>query len=104
MDEDFKKWLCNLLGIHYRTIDDGYGDIYGIEILIKAMWKINKRPLDFNMIEIRMDAISITLWKRGDGVPFSEDFYDYEYVFKDYNNSELEALTKALEYIWENTK
>lgn len=94
MKEKFKKWICKLISIKYRTIDDGYGEVYDIEILIKAMWKIN-RDGEWQ-IHSNVSSYYVSQKYRGK--------IDKWFHFEEHNNSELEALTKALEYIWENTK
>ncbi len=102
MTDDFKKWLCELAG--YETTSwCGYikkGLVYDLrkndvplEILIKAMWIINRGGRRF----VNMNWEQITIYAEGP--------YHLGAVYsKKYNNSEQEALTAALEYIYEQEK
>jgi hypothetical protein len=96
MDNDFKQWLCEkaksvimpceicneMPCLHY--------DInITIEILIKAMWAINRD----DKWEIEMDSDCILVKY----VP--EDFFQCM-LFRKYNNSEQKALEAALLYIY----
>ena len=104
MTEDFKKWLCDLAGIKYWTVIDRYGNSWeeniSLEILIKAMWTINRQ--EGSKYKIRLEDIyCFTVTNEwSDSVAVT----DVDFYFKDYNNSEQEALTAALEYIFKETK
>jgi len=92
MEEDFKRWLCKLNGYDFES-DYFRMDELMIEILIKAMWQINRD----GKWDIQMDRDYIDVSSR-------QEVLDDVFTFKDHNNSELEALTKALEYIYKETK
>jgi len=99
MKEDFKKWLCEKAedkkNIEYFKSEIINPDDW-IALLIKAMWAINREGGDYSFILYR----SFVEVSYNDGQHDSaENFFHGEY-----DNSEQEALTKALEYIWEQTK
>ena len=89
MDDGFKKWLCEkgcslyTYGLYDKMLTDAQ-----LAILIKAMWAVNREGKG---IEINLESERVY-------VSLIQD-HDYFY-FKDHNNSEQEALTKALEYVW----
>lgn len=87
MTEDFKKWLYKTIHGEYITLLFKRGA--ELELLIKAMWAINREGKWW--ITIYPHGIHLKLPHRGKGK-------DFEY--KQHNNSETEALTKALEYIY----
>lgn len=93
MTEDFKQWVCQNAGIdrlHYPHLE--------LEILIKAMWSIN-RGGEWN---IDMDYFGLSICK---SEAVSQDTtYEAQFHYKDHNSSELEALTKALQYVMDNSK
>lgn len=99
MTEEFKKWLCVLGGDYdYSKLKElqYHGDFESniLSILIKAMWAINREGKW--AILMWNDYIEIfCIEKQSD---------DIDFFYKDYNNSELKVLTKAIEYIWEHTK
>ena len=91
MNKDFKKWLCENYNGGYIPIVNG-SPITKIDceipltILIKAMWAIN----EINIYEIKMDGISFSVY----------DMNGICGIFN-FDNSEQEALTAALKYIYE---
>lgn len=88
MSEDFKKWLCDKskFDIAHWLLNEHEE----LSLLIKAMWAINRE----GKWEIISDKVSLDISdKHGD---FCISFY-----YSDHNNSEQEALTKALEYIFD---
>jgi len=87
MDDKFKKWLCELAGC--PAMRDNYL-ANELEILIKAVWKINREREYFICI---MSTEIMT------GHPYKIDGEYFKY--KDYKN-ETEALTAALKYIFDN--
>ena len=92
MTEDCKKWLCELAEYGpwiWDALPEEADDVR-LAILIKAMWAINREGKWW--ITMYPHGIHLKLPHRGKGK-------DFEY--KDYNNSETEALAKALEYIFE---
>jgi hypothetical protein len=89
MKEDFKKWLCEKADYMYSEYFNYIETLY---ILTKAMWAIN-----------RENNYRITITQGGcysQSQPWKDLIMKY-YLLKDYNNSEQEALEKALEYIYE---
>lgn len=108
MTEAHKKRLCELAGVKYEQCkyphslcydcaiceaDEGMTKIT-LEILIKAMWAINRERkwfMDMNDKQIRAWILMPT-----DGA--------IQCNFKDYNNSEIETLTAALIYVLDNEK
>ena len=96
MNEDFKKWLCGKVNVDYDDFYDFSKDDWNnnIELLIKAMWVIN-REVVWEMLQDRF----------GYGVEDKKEIGSYKlFAFKDHNDSELKALTKALEYIYGKEK
>jgi hypothetical protein len=98
--KDFNKWVCELVGVDYpcnRCIPDQIsgcrdcGFKITLEILIKAMWAINK---DSNQWAIILKPFKVELIDSLQG--------DREFSFSLYNGSEQTALKKALEYVMEN--
>jgi len=94
MSEEFKKWLCEKAELNQAqgcSILFHFGDDVITEYtLIKAMWAINR----CSEWEIMADKYGFNInCSRG-----HKSFFILEY------NSEQEALTKALEYIYNNTK
>lgn len=98
---DFNKWVAEKAGVKYHdkpyfVWDSDKSQIeyppteITLEILIKAMWAINRRG--YWCVEMFKDAI---------GICNKEPGYDdiKEFKYKDHNNSEMEALKAALEYI-----
>ena len=94
MNEDFKKWVCEKANIDEKLV---YGcDYRFIGVLIKAMWAINRK----GKWEISIFPQAIHIGK----VLFFANEDDILFKYKDHNNSEQEALEKALEYIYEKEK
>jgi len=97
MKEDFKKWLCELAEEPYDCVAGFLGhkdhDMENIFILIKAMWAINREGKW--LILISASDIDITR---------SEKYKSKLFSYKNHNNSEQQALEKALEYIYEQDK
>jgi hypothetical protein len=95
MNEDFKKWLCEKAEYNYYLEYEQQPIIdRTLEILIKAMWAINRE--DKRVYNITMTVGGTYLSKIGSKFP---DFVFFRQA--DRNNSETEALTAALEYIFE---
>lgn len=86
----FKEWVCKKAGISDYYCDEWEDNKQANEdeivYLMKAMWAINRESI----IHMYMD-----FWKIHVGM-------SKEFLYEDYNNSEVEALTKALEYIKDN--
>ena len=96
MTEKFKRWVCDKINSPYSTTKDGFNyelSIVGIDALVKCMWKINRG----DVFTITMDKETYCVFTDSDTEPDCEIFFKYEY-----NDSESEALIKALEYIMEN--
>ena len=91
MKEEFKKWINVLL---YDENEDD--ELVNIAYYIKAMWAINRE----GKYQIVMDEIGIEIFNEKD----TDDVILLSILFKDHNSSEIEALTKALEYIHEQEK
>ncbi len=96
MKEDFKKWIFELLGLIYEPENEMVEKVCcDISLLIKAMWQINRD----GKYTIIIDGYNIRVVPMGLKGSL-EDTQDFKY--SDHNNSELEALTQALTYIYEN--
>lgn len=96
MKEDFKKWLSDKAGylyLAYQMLEEK-GMNNEVELLIKAMWAVN-REKDY-LMEITDAYITVQDpdWR-------IEPSY---FLFKDYNNSEQKALTAALEYVYKESQ
>ena len=90
-EEDFKKWL-----IEKANYDNKCKILTENELLltlIQAMFVIN-RERGYFRVSIGQECIH---------VGHDEDDGKYFYP-SEYNNSEIQALEKALEYIWEHEK
>jgi hypothetical protein len=113
MKEEHKKRLCELAGEYYESKCSYYNknDIYcseecddpffrcdgteiTLEILIKAMWAINRRA-------VKESGFCICSSTGGDFYVYYGKYQRAAYPRKDHNNSELEALTAALTYIYQ---
>ena len=109
MIEEHKKKLCELAGVVVQKIAggdcifDSSGCYYpllknvtlSLEILIKAMWAINRE----RKYLIQIDAHCV--YVKGN----NKALKNFTFRFSDYNNnSEQEALTAALEYIHDGLK
>ena len=104
-DTGYEEWLCELNGIRYKTLHKGQtiGVLTGadriekteitLEILVKAMWAINRG----NDYEITIDGLQVIV----DGGDSTDG--DMVFAIKDYN-SEYEALNEALKYIYKEWK
>jgi len=97
MDDKFKIQVCDKARISILAWND-FCSLTKAGILIKAMWAINRD--DNSRYKIRSEDISCFTvtdeWNDSLGVS-DKDFY-----FTDHNNSETEALTSALKYIFDN--
>ena len=91
MNEDYKKWLCELAEMNYRFVVPT-----SIEILIKAMWAINRECYD-------KGGFCICSSTGGDYYIHFNEFQRVIFTRKDHNNSEQEALQASLEYIFKET-
>lgn len=92
MKEDFKQWLCELSKYDFTRVEHlPYWRQEELKILIKAMWAINRAG---GVIEMGLLEVYVQL--------ANTDSVYFEY--KKHKNSEQEALTKALEYIYKETK
>ena len=97
MKKEFKKWLCELADCPKWKSPKGktgysHDALSQIEILVKAMWAINRDGkcnviMHKNKIIVRVSLYQS--WKR------------FNYCC---NKSEEKTLIKALEHIWENIK
>ena len=103
MNEEFKKFLCEKAGVEYSEKPqiihttgnaDEANDFLNIAIPIKAMWAINRNNVEKKLHpRIQIDAHGVAILQG------TIKHYD----FQDHSNSEQEALTAALEYIWLTT-
>jgi hypothetical protein len=85
MNNDFKEWLCKKAGRgKLIPLDWKYCEL---EILIKAMWAINRKGKYYIILEPNLISVNKN-----------------EFFYAQYNNSEQKALEKALEYIYEQEK
>ena len=101
MNEDFKKWLCEKANEKYVVDEDGnfanyYSQMSVLELLIRSMWAIN-REKEWKISYDPDFGLSYHLY----GIKYrvNKGFY-----VRDYNDSEQTALTKALEYIYQESK
>jgi hypothetical protein len=94
MTEDFKKWLCEKAGIEDDEVEELLPHSF-LEILIKAMFAIIRKGKWL----VLLGSMDVTICELGKLSPSSIQFY-----YSDHNNSEQEALTKALEYIFGQEK
>jgi len=115
MTEDFKKWLCEKAGMCITKNGEttfstkgmdalllGNEIIITLEILIKAFLQINREN---NAYEISMDYSGCFVVDHNKGIDnWTSDTYTKCYFLWDHNNSEQEALTAALEYIYKESK
>ena len=94
MTEEHKKKLCHLAGFDEKFIQPETWVDYDLEILIKAMWAINRnnsgKTFCIIMSFLYVEVIS-------QEIKYSQKTFDY----RDYN-SEQEALQAALLYILDN--
>ena len=102
--EECIKWCCDLIGWTEEYLGKGvdYKALFedeDIAILIKAMWAINREKGLFRILS-NDDNFCVLKYSKENG-EISGLFNTY-YYFKQHNNSELEALTQALIYIYEN--
>lgn len=96
MTNGFKKRMCELAGYNYadfKPTGTFYWKDKELEILIRAMWAINRAD-DWHII---MDNCGLWLYN-----PYGD--FEIEFEYRNHNNSEQEALIKALEYIYKETK
>ena len=95
---DFKEWLCRLSDYEHYTkrksrIKWDSIDIT-IEMMVKAVWYINRRTNYKHRIVLEEDMIQVSEYKQGMNV---KNFgYD--------NDNEAKVLEKALYYIFKNDK
>ncbi len=98
MTEDCKKFCCKKAGIQYHHYNSNYRDdiskidkIINYGILSKAKDAINREGKWF--IQDKINGIGYRVFRNG--------ISDRDFYFSDYNNSEIEALEKALTYIFD---
>jgi len=88
LEENFVKWIIKVSNLNTKPIHTGQSNL---EILIKAMFALNREGKWAIMIH------------PNEVIVYRQSFSGKDIIFliKDHNNSELEALTKALQYIYE---
>jgi len=93
MNEDFKKWVKSFSPekAHWIMSEDEW-----LACLIKAIWKINREG-EF-VINLIKDKYTVAYFRK------NEMLWVKSFRYASHNNSEQEALTEALKYIWENRK
>ena len=84
MKEDFFNWVTKKAGCWNAN------GIITLEILIQAMFAINREDKWY----IKIDDEHVYCAK-------NKTMTNKEFFYTEYNNSEIETLEKALEYIWE---
>lgn len=98
MSESFKEWLCKLSGIDnadkVSNIDSLMNSRGYLEILIKAMWAINKLKRSPHRIVLEENSVQISEYNQGMNVKY----FNYNL----YDNNEQKALETALQYIFDN--
>jgi hypothetical protein len=108
MTEAFKKWLCELADIKKKCdIYYGHSTILDkceclpknitLEILIKAKWALNREAEKYFITQTSISYCLIPQEKEKEPIPA-----DIHFSYEDHNNSEQEALTAALKYIFDN--
>jgi len=113
MKTEFKKFLCELAGVKYEQCkyphslcydcniceaDEGMTKVT-LEILIKAMFAIN-RDIEKGYFVTFVNGECVAIYRNTCGMNFMKKLFP----FSDHNNSEQEALTAALQYIFDNKK
>ena len=87
MTEDFNDFLAEKNGIVNDFTEPT------LEILVRAMFKINREG-EWHLI---IDYDSVAIKKHPNDILHTNIYYS------DHNNSEQEALQKALKYVYENS-
>ena len=96
-NQEYNKWVYTKAS----KIDSYYRDCKPFEdlsadVLIKAMWAINREGIFF--INTLQNSVFIDTVDQKNGADIA-----YYFLYKDHNNSEQEALDKALRYIYSET-
>ena len=89
MTEDCKRWACKLAGFSEVFIGPSQWVDYDLEILIKAMWAINREGLFKIQYEYFNNWYYFVSKRNGKGLQLN---------IKDHKYSEQEELTAALTY------
>lgn len=100
MNTEFKKWLCKKAGDNGPApLTDRCWELFNpsLEILIKAMWAINK---EFKRYLIYMNESQIHVWDSDGDTRYSGEYFSFIL----FNWSEEKALEAALGYIWKKTR
>jgi hypothetical protein len=112
MTPDTKKKICELAGVEWEpsceniacsTFCEGFdderqccGDMeITLDILMRAVFAINRKRYSGHRIIILDDQILVDLWDRD----IRRHINDKNFYFKDYGHSEIQALTAAVEYV-----
>ncbi len=92
MDEDFKKWLCELVGYRFWPQNLDCNEDIELAILIKAMWAINDKWLETK--SNKQPKIIMT--------PEGFDLFICKTImhFSNKQCSNQDALAKVLKYIF----
>ena len=98
MTNEFKQWVADLARGHEEQLLDAQWDLYGIQFLVSAMWRINKEA-KYKWI-ISMDSSQIIAWEELSDISFDSKL-TMDFTFDDYG-SERQALEAALKYIFDN--
>ena len=93
MDEEFRNWLCELTEIEYTK--NLFFDYSKLELLIKAMWAINKKYENIS-IEVTKNEIMVHIVHHG--------LFPYSFPYIVDKKPEEKALESALKYIYEEVK
>ena len=101
MKEGFKRWLCEKAGYGTGFTNDVEWKNKGLEILIKAMWAINREAYTAGnkeryFIIQKLGGFVVNYGLKTNG------FIEKQFDFCD--NFEQEALMAALKYIYEQKK
>lgn len=96
MIEDFKKWLCKKAGLKDWIANIKFeNEILPLEILIKAMWTINRESdISYSIINYEERFAVAKIGTR------CLEYFD----FRKYNDSEQQALEAVLKYIFDKEK
>jgi len=96
-NQEYKLWLCELASDNDYDYSEQDIKHIELEILIKAMWAINRKDgTDWN---IKMDQEDVTVYVWNSHSWDCAKSCDYEA----YENSEQKALDQALRYIYSET-
>jgi hypothetical protein len=103
MTEEFKKWLCELIGLNFASIEIYFNQNYNqhIGLLIRAMWAINMERAERKRKSWIEDNSYFQNVTNGFTVQGGGAFRTRNFFLQDYNNSPQKAIEATLNYIYE---